>query len=102
MKYNIYAGLKGAFGPPTYCGTLDFSDEVDAENFAYKLALDDYQHYEGNCGIKSWNQIAEEEGLDPLSDQEQIDILYENELEEWLNYYVIPTDEDNITNIFEL
>ena len=102
MKYNIYAGLKRTFKPAAYCGTLDFSDEVAAEDFAYKSALEIYQFYEGKYEIKSWNQIAEEEGLDTLSDQEQIDILYENELEECLNYYVIPTDDDVITNIFEL
>ena len=95
MKYNIYAGLGGSFGGPRYEGTLDSTLE-EAEHTAYELAVEEYQSYEGFHGIMTWEDVAEAEGLNPNEDMDSIDEAYQDEIESWIEYYVVPFDEDPI------
>lgn len=97
QKYNIYAGLGGGFGGATYRGTGDFKSFADAEEEAYTLAIEEYESYEGYHGIMSWNDVAEENNLDTFEDSAEIDDLYSEERENWLDYYAVLASEDEDT-----
>lgn len=104
MNYNIYAGLGGGFGDAQYCGTGDFPSIEAAEETAYRLAWEEYESYEGMHGLPDWYDIAEQEGYDPESDASAISEAYTEEVESWIDYYVVPTEEDDIEaeELFEL
>jgi hypothetical protein len=92
--YNIYAGLSGGFGDAEYKGTADFDSEAEALQEAYELAVAEYQEYEGCHGILGWGDVAEENNLYEETDEDLINELYQQEIESWIDYYVILTDED--------
>lgn len=98
MKYNIYAGLGGSFGGAQYHCTGDFNDEDEATQYAFELAVEEYESYEGHYGIKSWYDIAEEVELNPddPDNEEEIDDLYNEERESWIEYYAILFEEDDL------
>ena len=78
MKYNIYAGLGGSFGGATYRGTGDFKSRETAEQAAYEAAVEEYEMYEGSHGILDWNDVAENNNLDPddENNESEIDEFY--------------------------
>lgn len=96
MKYNIYAGLGGSFGGATYRGTGDFKSKEAAEQAAYEAAVEEYEMYEGLHGILDWYEVAENNNLDPEdeNDESEIDELYNEEKESWMEYYAVLTEED--------
>jgi hypothetical protein len=96
MNYNIYAGLAGGFGDADYCGTGDFNSLEEAEDRAYQEAWACYESYEGVGGILSWADVADREGYDMESDAAAINIAYNEEVESWLDYYAVPTEEDDL------
>lgn len=100
-RYNIYAGLGGSFGGATYQYTTDCENLEEAEQAAYSIAVEVYESYEGLYGIKSWSEcredIAEEDDVLPEEvNEDAVDVMYEEERENWLDYYVVPTDEDTL------
>lgn len=96
MKYNLYAGLEGGFGGATYQGTGEFNTMFEAEREARAFAEAIYESYEGSHGLFDWYDIAEENDLDFDQDEHLINILYQEQLDLWLDYYAIPFDEDEI------
>lgn len=104
MFYNIYAGLGGGFGGASYRYTMDFSSEDEALKCAYLEARDEYESYAGMHGLfgpeDAWEN-PEDYGVDEMDD-ETIEMLYEEDLESWVDYYVTPTDEDNEIDPSEL
>lgn len=98
-NYNIYAGLGGSFGGAKYVGTLNNVTSEVASDVAFESAIEEYESYEGYHGLRDVGDIMEEEGVD---EQEAYDIYIE-ERESWLDYYAVPTDEDELNDdIFEL
>lgn len=101
-KFNIYAGMGGSFGGATYQCTVEAEDEGEALKYAYQLAEEEYQSYEGHHGILSWEDCEEDlrdSGmLEDLTENEYEDIInehYINEIESWIEYYVAESaDED--------
>lgn len=91
-NYNIYAGLGGSFGGAKYVGTLNGVTSEEAYSTAFESAIEEYESYEGYYGIRDISDIMEEEDVD---EQEANDIYLE-ERESWLDYYIIPTDEDKL------
>ena len=94
QQYNIYAGLGGGFGGASYQGTGDFKRLADAENEAYQLAVEEYESYSGCHGLLSRGVVADENGLDYTEDSAEIDELYIEEMESWLDYYAVLEEED--------
>lgn len=100
MKYKIYAGLGGSFGGATYVDTLEFENEEHASEYAYEVAIDEYEKYEGFHGLKTYNDcIAEAEKYVLEGDFASNDIyvnkleecareIYNEEMERWIDYYV--------------
>jgi hypothetical protein len=102
-RYKIYAGMGGGFGGATYECTIEAASERDAEQYAYDLAVEQYQSHEGYHGILSWEEYLEDLEMsgfvgDDMSDGEIEDIVnehYLNEIDSWIDYYAIETtDED--------
>ena len=88
-KYNIYAGLGGSFGGANYKFTIEATD------IAYQAAVEEYEEYEGFYGLKTWIDCAEELGVDiEEEDSEDVNDLYNSEIESWIHYYAILTSED--------
>lgn len=100
-RYNIYAGLGGGFGGAIYQYTTDCEDFDKAEEEAYQTAIEVYESYEGLHGIKSWSDcredIAEEYDIQVEEvSEDAVDVWYQEEREDWLDYYAVPTDEDTL------
>lgn len=99
MKYNLYAGLNGGFGGANLVFKgAEYNDIEEATEAAYEYAVEEYQSYEGYHGLTSYNDIKEnpeDYGLDKDPEAEDIDEVYTEEVESWIEYYAIPTAEDD-------
>ena len=89
-KYNIYAGLGGSFGGASFITTEECKDETAAFKYAYDCAVEIYESYVGYHGLRTVEDIMEEDEVD---ESEAIEI-YQEEMEDWLEYYAILTSED--------
>lgn len=91
-KYNIYAGLGGGFGGARLVAEAEeFEDEISASHYAYECAVEEYQSYEGYHGIVSYGDILdcpEDYGLEEGFTEEDVDEIYQEEVESWITYYV--------------
>ena len=99
MKYDLYAGLGGRFGGANLIFKgVEYDNKEEATKAAYEYAVEEYQSYEGCYGLTSYGDIEinpEEYGLDENPEEEDIDEVYTEELESWIEYYAIPTAKDN-------
>lgn len=91
-KYNIYAGLGGGFGGAKLVAEAEeFENEEAAVEYAYCCALEEYQSYEGYHGIVSYGDILdcpEDYGLEEGYTEEDVEEIYQEEVESWITYYV--------------
>lgn len=94
-KFKIYAGLGGGFGGANYITTNNFDCLEDAEEYAYAEASQTYDNYEGLHGLRTIEDIMEEDGI---SDVEEAEEAYFEERENWLEYWVEEVDEDEEVN----
>jgi len=94
MLFKIYAGLSGGFGGAKYIETLEFESRDDAEQYAYDCAVECYESYEGSHGLRTFDEIMEEEDVE---EDEAIDI-YNEEMEDWLEYFAVEVIEDEDGN----
>ena len=97
-RFHLYAGLGGGFGGAHYCETVEAENIDEACEFAYELAIEEYQSYEGYHGILSWAECYEDAmesgfiGEDTMTEaeiHEYIDDMYQEEIESWIEYYAI-------------
>lgn len=103
-QYNIYAGLSDSFGGVDYQYTASFENQKEADEEAFVVACDIYESYEGLHGILSYydveEQYCQEKNIEhenlTKEDYEEIDIIYYNERDNWISYYAIPTEKDDI------
>jgi hypothetical protein len=83
-KYRIRGALGGGFGG---CKGVDW-EEIEVENeeeawqYAYELACGEYDQYVGYHGLRTVEEIMEEDGID---EDEAYEVWLE-ERESWLNY----------------
>ena len=99
-EYNIYEGLGGGFGGASYHSTILAESQQEADEYAYTLACETFESYEGEKGVRSWAECAEDLDIDPsTSNQDEmqtVDEEYNEERETWIEYYSVPTEEDDI------
>ena len=81
--WKIFAGLSGGFGGANFIKEFTGTKE-EAEAEAYQEAKDIYDSYEGTSGLRTIEEIMEQDGLD----EEEAEIEWEQEREDWLDYYV--------------
>lgn len=91
--YNIYAGLGGGFGGASYIGTMQDTSEDEAYKYAFEEACNIYDSYAGYNGIRSIEDIMNEEEVDENEAEE----IYIDERESWIDYYAVLTEEDTET-----
>lgn len=98
FKYKIYAGLGGSFGGAKCHGSYEFPSLKEAERYAYDLAWEEYQSYEGSHGILSWDDVYENclasEWIEPEAQSEAeiasiVDDAYLEEVESWIQWRAI-------------
>ena len=97
-NYNIYAGLGGSFGGASYVGTLETVSEIEANKCAYEIATEEYESYIGLYGLRTIEEIMEEENCS----EEDAETIFESEREDWIDHYTVPSDEDDIEEIYIL
>ena len=78
---------------------IEARDEQSALKFCYDSAVEDRDSYEGLHGVKTWADIAEDEGftIGEMSQAEiyETDDLYADSIESDIIYYVEPFDINN-------
>jgi len=82
--FQIRYGLGGGFGG---CGDWEDTDAknyAQAEDYAYEKACEDYESYVGLHGLRTLEEIMEEEDVDEEVAQEESD----QERESWINFEV--------------
>lgn len=93
-QWAIFAGLGGGFGGANYTGEVFTGNRDQAESRAYNAAQEEYEQYEGNHGLRSAEDIMEEDGVD----EEEAEQIRNEEMESWLDYWVEPYDPSKHTN----
>lgn len=98
-EYNIYSGL--GFGGASYQYTTLCESAEDAEKEAYESAVEEYQSYEGFNSIPTWSDsldaaMEENPGVPEDELHEIADEIYNSIMEEWIEYYCILTEDDDI------
>ena len=83
--YKIYAGLGGGFGGAEYLWTDQYTSEDEAVECAYNQACELYYDYQG------FDREIALENNPSLTENELIEMELED-LETWVDYYVIETD----------
>lgn len=81
-KYLIKYGLGGGFGGAINDEIEEFSTQEEAENYAWQKACEYYEQYEGLHGLRTTDEIMEEDEVD----EEEAQRIYEEERESWLDY----------------
>lgn len=111
--FKIYHGMGGGFGGAQYDYTGEFKDREEAMEEARRLAVEDYESFEGCHGIMDLDDCrrallidagVDEDAIDDYSGDfetlmEEYDVsdedaaeMYEEELESWITYRVTPAD----------
>ena len=88
-QYRIFAGLGGSFGGAQDQGVCTFYDEEEAIDEAYRVACEIYESYEGIQGLRTIQDIMDEEECC----LEEAEDIYYKERELWLDYYYYEMDE---------
>lgn len=65
---------------------IEAISENEANNYAYEQAKEDYTMYEGYHGVQSREDIADEEELDSVEDEEIIEDIYREAVENQISY----------------
>ncbi|MBX4152288.1 hypothetical protein [Paenibacillus lautus] len=83
-KYKVFSGLGGGFGGANYIDTLEFNNYDEALQWAYDAACEEYEDYVGLYGLRTIEEIIEEDEVD----EDEAKSIYIDEREGWLDYRV--------------
>jgi len=86
MKFKIRYALGGGFGG---CENKDWEEieaesREEAENEAERLAIEEYESYEGMYGIRTIEEIMEEDEVD----EDEAQDIYRDDRESWIEWEV--------------
>jgi len=87
-KWFISYGLGGGFGGADNYEVIDAEDEDEASKYAWEMACQDYESYVGLHGLRTTDEIMEEDEVD----EEAAEEIYNEERESWLDYSAEPYD----------
>lgn len=82
---------------------LEFSSQAEAYEYAYQMAIEDYESFEGLHGIRDMAQIAEEDfGIEDWYDKDELNLgdidavqtAYIEERESVIHYYAEEISEE--------
>lgn len=84
-KENLFiigVGLCGGFGGIHTYEVIEADSLEEAEKLAYEASCENYEQYEGLYGLRTVNDIIEEDKVN----EEEAEEIYIEERESWLNY----------------
>lgn len=84
MKYLIAYGLGGGFGGVGEWEEIEEEDLDAAEKYAYECACEEYESYVGLHGLRTVEEIMNEEDLDEDRATEE----FYQERDSWIDYQV--------------
>lgn len=84
--YIIGWGLSGGFGGINNYEVIQTSSLEEAEKDAYQRALEEYESYSGMHGLRSVDDIIDEDDVD----SDEAEEIYNQEREDWLDYVAKP------------
>lgn len=84
--YIIGWGLSGGFGGAQNYEVIKANSLEEANKESYQRAIDEYEQYEGMHGLRSVDDIMEEDGVD----YDEAEEIYNEEREGWLDYSAEP------------
>lgn len=79
-------------------GPLEFKNKFAAEEYAYDMAIDDYESFEGNHGIPDVGDIFdnwEDYCFDEYPSYDDAWACYQEERENWLDCWVKEAKDEN-------
>ena len=86
--FDIYYGLSGGFGGAVFDGTYEFQNLEEAINYAYMMAVEEYESYGGNHGLLDREEVRQDYidswGREPS--EEDLDDEYTEQIESWIVY----------------
>lgn len=91
-KYKIYAGLGGGFGGAYYVRTTEETTERYAMEEAFEEACQIYDSYDGTQGLFNREEALED---DPDLCDEELDEMYNEDRENWIDYWVEEETDEN-------
>ncbi|MFW6246876.1 MAG: hypothetical protein ACOC22_01730 [bacterium] len=96
MKFKVSYGLGGGFSGSIEEEILEFKSIEHAQIYAYEKAIETYEMYEGLHGLRTVDEILEEENED-VDEDDKIDWdeavrIYIEERDTWLDFSVEPLD----------
>lgn len=88
-QFKIRYALGGGFGgiQNKDWETIEAEDEEEASQIAFEKACEEYERYSGMYGLRSVDQIMEQDEVD----EEEAEEIYNNERDSWLDYEVEET-----------
>lgn len=85
--YKLFAGLYIKNYKAKEIAELEFESENDALQAAFEAACDLYESADFADKVY-WDDIAEDENLDPIKDEEYINGIYFEVRDDFLDYYI--------------
>ena len=86
-------------GGGVYCeGPIEFKNKSDAEEYAYDMAINDYESFEGCHGIPDIGDIFdnwEDYGFEEYPSYDDAWECYREERENWVDYWVKEAKDEN-------
>ena len=89
--WSIYAGLSGGFGGSHYVEKFYGTNE-EAEKYAWEQACEEYESLAGMHGLRTIEEIMEEDELD----YDDAEMTYNDERESWIDYEAKPFEESHV------
>lgn len=80
-------GLAGGFGGISDYEVIEAEDESQAWDYAFEQACEEYELYVGTNGLRSMEEIMEE---DEIEDEDEAEEVYKEERESWITYSAVP------------
>lgn len=94
--YIIGYGLAGGFGGIHEYEVIKAGSLVDAENYAWEKACYYYETHIDDVNLRSLSCIMREEDIE---DENEAQIIFEEERENWLDYVSFEYNEENMEEI---
>ena len=91
-KYRIRGALSGGFGGCEFVEweEVECRSDEQAQDWAYELACEVYVLYDGNNGLRSVDDIMEEEEVEQIEAED----IWIEEREDWLDYEYEKVEEE--------